>query len=32
MGDNIKADLEEAGCGVWIELSWLRIETGGGNL
>jgi hypothetical protein len=30
--DNIKADLQEVGCGVWTELSWLRIETGGGHL
>jgi hypothetical protein len=26
--DNIKADLQEWGCGVGIGLSWLRIETG----
>jgi hypothetical protein len=26
--DNIKPDLQEVGCGVWIGLSWLRIETG----
>jgi hypothetical protein len=30
--DNIKADLQEVVCGVWTGLSWLRIETGGGNL
>jgi hypothetical protein len=30
--DNIKADLQEVGCGVWAGLSWLRIETGGGHL
>jgi hypothetical protein len=30
--DNIKADLQEVGCGVWTGLSWLRIETGGGHL
>jgi hypothetical protein len=30
--DNIKADLQEVGCGKWIGLSWLRIETGGGHL
>jgi hypothetical protein len=30
--DNIKMDIEEVGCGVWTELSWLRIETGGGHL
>jgi hypothetical protein len=30
--DNIKADLQELGCGVWTGLSWLRIETGGGRL
>jgi hypothetical protein len=27
--DNIKADLQEVGCGVWTGLSWFRIETGG---
>jgi hypothetical protein len=27
--DNIKVDLQEVG--VWTGLSWLRIETGGGN-
>jgi hypothetical protein len=30
--DNIKKDLQEVGCGVWTELSWLRIERGGGKL
>jgi hypothetical protein len=30
--DNIKMDLHELECGVWTGLSWLRIETGGGNL
>jgi hypothetical protein len=30
--DNIKIDLLEVGCGVWIGSSWLRIETGGGHL
>jgi hypothetical protein len=30
--DYIKIDLHEAGCGVWTELSWFRIKTGGGNL
>jgi hypothetical protein len=30
--DNIKMDLQEVGCGVWTELSWLMIETGGGRL
>jgi len=30
--DNIKMDLYEVGCGVWIESSWLRIGTGGGHL
>jgi hypothetical protein len=30
--DNIKADLQEVRCGVWTELSWLKIETGGGYL
>jgi hypothetical protein len=30
--DNIKADLQEVGCGVWTGLSWLRIETGCGHL
>jgi hypothetical protein len=32
--DNIKADIQEMGCdvGVWIGLSWFRIEAGGGHL
>jgi len=30
--DNIKMDLQEVGCGVWIGSGWLRIETGGGYL
>jgi hypothetical protein len=30
--DNIKMDLPEVGCGVWTGLSWLRIETGSGQL
>jgi hypothetical protein len=25
-------DLQEVGCGGWTGLSWLRIETGGGQL
>jgi hypothetical protein len=25
--DNIKIDLQEVGCGVWTEWSWLRIGT-----
>jgi hypothetical protein len=29
--NNIKADLQEVGCGVWTGLSWLRIETRGGH-
>jgi hypothetical protein len=28
--DNIKIDLQVVGCGVWIGLNWLIIETGGG--
>jgi len=28
---NIKIDLQEVGCGVWIGSSWLRIGTSGGN-
>ena len=27
--DNIKMDLQEVGCGVWTESSWIRIGTGG---
>jgi hypothetical protein len=30
--DNIKEGVKEVGCGVWTELSWLRIETGVGHL
>jgi hypothetical protein len=30
--DNIKMDLQEVEISVWTGLSWLRIETGGGNL
>jgi hypothetical protein len=30
--DNIKMDIQEIECGVWTELSWLRIETGCGHL
>jgi hypothetical protein len=30
--DNIKMDLQELGCGGMVELIWLRIWTGGGNL
>jgi hypothetical protein len=30
--NNIRMDLQEAGCGVWDGLSWLRIETVDGNL
>jgi hypothetical protein len=30
--DNIKADLQEEGYGVWTGFSWLKIETVGGNL
>jgi hypothetical protein len=30
--DNIKAKLQEVGCGVWTGLSWLRKETSGGHL
>jgi hypothetical protein len=30
--DNIKADLQEVGCGLLTGLSLLRIETGGGHL
>jgi hypothetical protein len=30
--DNIKMDLKGVECGVWTELGWLRIETGGGHL
>jgi hypothetical protein len=30
--DNIKANLQELGCGGWTGLSRLRIETGSGQL
>jgi hypothetical protein len=30
--DNIKVDLQEVGCGVWIGLNWLSIGTGGRHL
>jgi hypothetical protein len=30
--ENIKMNLQEVGWGVWIGLSWLKIETGGGYL
>jgi hypothetical protein len=30
--NNIKMDLQEVGCGEWIELICLRTETGGGLL
>jgi len=30
--DNRKMDLQEVGCGEWIESSWVRIGTGGGHL
>jgi len=30
--DNIKMDLQEVGCGVWIGSGWLRIGTGGGHM
>jgi len=29
---NIKMDLQELGCGLWTESSWLRIGKGGGHL
>jgi hypothetical protein len=29
--NNINMDLQKVGSGVWIGLSWLRIETGGGH-
>jgi hypothetical protein len=28
--NNIKIDFQVVRCGVWIELNWLMIETGGG--
>jgi hypothetical protein len=30
--DNTKIDLQVVGRGVWNVSSWLRLETGGGNL
>jgi len=30
--DDIKMDLQDVGCGVWIGSIWLRIGTGGGLL
>jgi hypothetical protein len=30
--DNIRVDHQEVGCGLWIGLGWLRIETGGEQL
>jgi len=30
--DNIKMNLQEVACGVWIGSSWLRIGTGGWHL
>jgi len=30
--DNIKIDLQEVGCRVWTEWSWLRIGAGGVHL
>jgi hypothetical protein len=30
--DNIKADIQEGGCGVWTGLNWLRTETVGTHL
>jgi hypothetical protein len=30
--DNIRINFYETGCGVWIGLSWPRIETGVGHL
>jgi hypothetical protein len=30
--DNIRADLQEVGCGVWTGLSWLRVVADGGHL
>jgi len=32
MGDNIKMDLQEVGCGLRTGSSWLRRGTGGGHL
>jgi hypothetical protein len=30
--DNIKMDLQEVEWGVWTGSSWLRVETGGGQM
>ena len=30
--DNIRMNLQEVGLGIWTELGWPRIETGGGRL
>ena len=30
--DNVKSDIQEVGCGVWIGSSWLRTRTGGGHV
>jgi hypothetical protein len=30
--DNIRMYLQKVGCGVWIVLGWLRIQTGGEQL
>jgi len=30
--DNIKMDLQEVGCGVWTDSSWLKIGTTGEHL
>jgi len=30
--DNTKMDIQEVGCGLWTESSWLRVGTGGGHL
>ena len=30
--DSIKMDLQEVGCVIWTESSWLRRGTGGGHL
>ena len=32
MGNNIKIDLWEVGCGAWTGLIWLSIRTSGGLL
>jgi hypothetical protein len=31
MGDNFKVGLQEVGCGVWTELSWLRLKQVAGT-